>query len=200
MARELTFKLAGSDYSAAPVKLERKKIYGWTSIVATDRAGDVCNSVYLSPDDSLIIPSGGLKQATVDSNGRWVEKSELTAYSADGTEALPVVPSSFDALIELSAKATPEEFLDNDWESVYQLENPDLAAAVGNDIYRFEFSYRGGTNHNDGYLMNTPSGLFLFAGDKQEFPLVSLAEETTIDDNEPVEEEASIDELDFSMF
>ena len=78
MARELTFKLAGSDYSAAPVKLERKKIYGWTSIVATDRAGDVCNSVYLSPDDSLIIPSGGLKQATVDSNGRWVEKSELT--------------------------------------------------------------------------------------------------------------------------
>lgn len=200
MARELTFKLAGSDYSAAPVKLERKKIYGWTSIVATDRAGDVCNSVYLSPDDSLIIPSGGLKQATVDSNGRWVEKSELTAYSADGTEALPVVPSSFDAPIELSAKATPEEFLDNDWESVYQLTNPDLAAAVGNDIYKFEFSYRGGNNLNDAYLMNTPGGLFLFAGDKQEFPLVSLAEETTIDDNEPVEEEASIDELDFSMF
>ena len=200
MARELIFKLAGSDYNAAPMKLERKKIYGWTSIVATDRAGDVCSSVYLSPDDSLIIPSGGLKQATVDSNGRWVERSELTAYSADGTEALPVVPSSFDAPIELSAKATPEEFLDNDWESVYQLTNPDLAAAVGNDIYKFEFSYRGGTNHNDGYLMNTPSGLFLFAGDKQEFPLVSLAEETTIDDNEPVEEEASIDELDFSMF
>ncbi len=40
MARELTFKLAGVDYGAAPVKLERKKIYGWTSIVATDRAGD----------------------------------------------------------------------------------------------------------------------------------------------------------------
>lgn len=200
MARELIFKLGGSDYNAAPVKLERKKIYGWTSIVATDRTGDVCSSVYLSPDDSLIIPSGGLKQATVDSNGRWVEKSELTAYSADGTEALPVVPSSFDAPIELNTKATPEEFLDNDWESVYQLTNPDLAAAVGNDIYKFEFSYRGGNNLNDAYLMNTPGGLFLFAGDKQEFPLVSLAEETTIDDNEPVEEEASIDELDFSMF
>jgi len=41
--------------------------------------------------------------------------------------------------------------------------------------------------------------MFLFAGDKQEFSLVSLAEETTIDDTEePVEEE--IDELDFSMF
>ena len=199
MAKELIFKLAGTEYGAAPVKLERKKIYGWTDVVATDRNGDVCNSAYLSPDDALIIPSGGLKQAVVDDGGRWVEKSALVAYSEDGSEVLPIRPSSFDAPIELKEKATTEEFLDNDWESVYQLVNPDLAAAVGDDIYKFDFCYRGGTNHNDAYLMNTPAGLFLFAGDRQEFPLVSLAEETTIDDTEePVEEE--IDELDFSMF
>ena len=199
MAKELIFKLAGTEYGAAPVKLERKKIYGWTDVVATDRNGDVCNSAYLSPDDALIIPSGGLKQAVVDDGGRWVEKSELVAYSEDGSKVLPVLPSSFDAPIELKEKATTEEFLDNDWESVYQLVNPDLATAIGDDIYKFDFCYRGGTNHNDAYLMATPAGLFLFAGDKQEFPLVSLAEETTIDDTEePVEEE--IDELDFSMF
>lgn len=29
MAKELQFKLGGQDYGAAPVKLERKKIYGW---------------------------------------------------------------------------------------------------------------------------------------------------------------------------
>ena len=199
MAKELQFKLNGKDFAAAPVKLERKKIYGWTDIVATDKAGDVCGSAYLSPDDALIIPSGGLKQGVVNEDGRWVDKSELTAYHEDGTEVLPVLPSSFDAPIALKQKATIEEFLDNDWESVYQLVNPDLAAALGDDIYKFDFSYRGGTNHNDAYLMNTLGGLFLFAGDKQEFPLVSLAEETTIDDTEePVEEE--IDELDFSMF
>lgn len=66
MAKELIFKLSGTDYSAAPVKLERKKIYGWTDVVATDRNGEVCSSAYLSPDDALIIPSGGLKQGTVD--------------------------------------------------------------------------------------------------------------------------------------
>ena len=199
MAKELTFKLAGAEYGAAPVKLERKKIYGWTDLVATDRDGNVCGKAYLSPDDSLIIPSGGLKQAVVDYEGRWVEKSELTPYSEDGAEPLPTYASSFDAPIVLKEKATTEEFLDNDWESVYQLVNADLAAAVGNDIYKFDFSYRGGTNHNDAYLMATPAGLFLFAGDKQEFPLVSLAEETTIDvTEEPVEEE--IDDLDFSMF
>ena len=199
MAKELQFKLNGTDYGAAPVKLERKKIYGWTNIVATDRSGEECGSAYLAPDDALIIPSGGLKQGTVDSDGRWIEKSELTAYSEDGSEVLPILPSSFDAPIELNQKATAEEFLDNDWEAVYQLVNADLAAAVGDDIYKFEFNYRASTNHNDGYLINTPGGLFLFAGDQQEFPLVALADETTIDDTEePVEE--GIDELDFSMF
>ena len=199
MAKELCFKIAGKDYGAAPVKLERKKIYGWTDIVATDRNGNVCSKAYLSPEDALVIPSGGLKPGVVDDTGRWVKKTELTPYSEDGKDVLPTYASSFDAPIELKTKATTEEFLDNEWESVYQLVNADLAAAVGDDIYKFDFSYRGGTNRNDGYLMNTPAGLFLFAGDKQDFPLVSLAEETTIDDaEEPVEEE--IDELDFSMF
>jgi hypothetical protein len=46
--------------------------------------------------------------------------------------------------------------------------------------------------------MNAAGGLFLFAGDKQEFPLLSLVEQTVIDEVEEVEEE--IDELDFSMF
>ena len=198
MPKELIFKLSGTDYAAAPVKLERKKIYGWTTLVATDKEGGVCDSAYLSPDDSLIIPSGGLKQATVDSEGHWVDKNDLKAYSEDGEQELPVLPSSFDAPIDLAQKATVEEFLDNDWESVYQLDNPELAFAIGNDIFKFDFCYRGGTNHNDGYLLNTPGGLFLFAGDKQEFPLLTLAEEAAIDETEEVDEE-SIDELDFSM-
>ena len=167
-------------------------------MVATDNAGEVCGTAYLSPDDALLIPSGGYKQGTVDDADRWVEKSELTACDSDGVE-LPQDPSSFDAVVSFDKTVTEEEFLDNDWEAVYQLVNADLAAAVGDNIYKFEFSYRGGINHNDGYLINTPGGLFLFAGDKQEFPLMSLADQTVIDE---VEEEAEeeIDDLDFSMF
>ncbi|MBR5084650.1 MAG: hypothetical protein IKX33_08615 [Prevotella sp.] len=197
MAKVLTFKMAGSEYCAAPVKLERKKVYGWTNLVATDQRGETCSVAYLSPDDALVIPSGGLKQATVDETGKWVEKNSLVAYGEDDTP-LPLVPSSFDAPITLSETATEEEFLDNEWESVYQLAAPALAEAVGDLIYKFDFSYRGGTSHNDAYLMNTPSGLFLFTGNRQEFPLLTLAEETTIDDNEEPEED--IDELDFGMF
>lgn len=197
MAKELKFTIAGTEYGAAPVKLERKKIYGWSDLVATDKSGDVCDAVYLSIDDALLIPSGGYKQGTVDDSGRWVEKSELTACDKDGNP-LQQLASSFDAVIELKEKVSAEEFLDNDWEAVYQLVNPDLAAVVGDDIYIFDFCYRAGVNHNYGYLMNATGGLFLFAGDKQEFPLLSLAEQTVIDEVEEVEEE--IDELDFSMF
>ena len=198
MAKDLIFNLAGAEYAVAPVKLERKKIYGWSDIVATNKAGEVCESAYLLADAALLVPSGGYKQGTVDETGRWIDKSELKPYDAEGNE-MPSYASSFDAPIELGATATIGEFLDNDWEAVYQLSNPELAAAVGEKIFKFEFFYRAGINHNDGYIMNTPGGLFLFAGDKQEFQMVALADETIIDDNEEFVEE-EIDDLDFSMF
>ena len=198
MAKDLIFNLAGVEYASAPVKFERKKVYGWSDIVATSKSGEVCQSAYLLSDAALLIPSGGYKQGIVDETGTWIDKSELMPYDTDGNE-MPTYASSFDAPIELGATATIEEFLDNDWEAVYQLSNPELAAAVGEKIYKFEFFYRAGINHNDAYLMNTPGGLFLFAGDRQEFQMVALADETIIDDlEEEVEEE--IDDLDFSMF
>ena len=197
MAKELTFTLSGTDYLATPVKLERKKIYGWSSLIATDKNGEECSSAYLSPDDAMVIPSGGFKQGTVDKDGKWVEKSSLIAYGPD-EQPLPTYPSSFDAPIVLDKKVSMEQFLDNEWESVYQLVNEELAAAIGQDIYMFEFNFRASTNHNDGYLMNTPGGLFLFAGDAEQFEWVALADQTTIDETEEVVEE--IDELDFSMF
>ena len=198
MAKDLIFNLAGAEYAVAPVKLERKKIYGWSDIVATNKAGEVCESAYLLADAALLVPSGGYKQGTVDETGRWIDKSELKPYDAEGNE-MPSYASSFDAPIELQQSVTMEEFLDNDWEAVYQLSNPELAAAVGENIFKFEFFYRAGINHNDGYIMNTPGGLFLFAGDKQEFQMVALADETVIDDDEEFVEE-EIDDLDFSMF
>ena len=107
MAKELLFKLSGSVHSAAPVKLERKKLYGWTDTVATDKDGEVCVSAYLSPEDSLIIPSGGLKQAAVDADGRWVDKSEMIAYGEDEQTELPAgVLRSSTSLVRRPTKIT----------------------------------------------------------------------------------------------
>lgn len=197
MAKELSFTLGGATFSAAPVKLERKKIYGWSTLVATDRDGRECTAAYLSPEDSLMIPSGATKLATVDENGAIVKKADLITFDLDGN-TLETIPSSFEAPIGLVQTTTEEEFLDHEWSSVYLIQNPELSAAIGDRIYAFPFSYSGGTTLNDGFLVNCPSGLFLFAGTKVEFAPVSLAEEAFIDecDDEEVE---GIDELDFSM-
>ena len=197
MAKEFTFILGGNAYAAAPVKLERKKIYGWSSLVATDRDGHICTAAYISPEDSLMIPAGAAKMATVDENGAIVKKSDLVAFDTDGKE-LESFPSSFDSPIDLHQTATEEEFLDHEWASVYQIQSPDLATAVGNRIFTFPFSYSGGTSLQEGFLMNCPAGLFLFAGVPVDFTPVSLGEEAVIDE---AEEEVvdDIDELDFSM-
>lgn len=197
MAKEFTFILGGAPYSAAPVKLERKKLYGWSSIVATDRDGRICTAAYISPEDTLMIPSGAAKLATVDESGVIVKKSDLVAFDVDGN-ALESHLSSFDTPIELTQTATEEQFLDHEWASVYQIQNPELAAAVENRIFMFPFSYSGGTTLQDGFLMNCPAGLFLFAGAPVNFTPVSLADEAVIDEGEE-ETVDDIDELDFSM-
>ena len=198
MAKELVFSIGGNLYGSAPVKLERKKLYGWSSLVATDKQNTPCISAYLSPDDALLIPSGAYKQVTVDDEGLWVEKSDLKACDSESGKELRIVASSFDAPIALRETVPAEEFLDHEWDSVYQLTNTDLADAVGDDIYIFPFSYRGGSTCNDGFLMRTEAGLFLFSGSKLDYLMITLAEETIIDDFED-EVEEDIDELDFSM-
>ena len=196
MAKELTFLVNGAQYGAVPLKLDRKKIYGWSETVAIDRNAERCNTAYLSVDDSLIIPSGGIKQASINDDGYWVDKTELITCDEAGN-VLPTFESSFDNAILLQRKATLDEFIDNSWESVYQLHNTDLAEIVGDNIFTFPFSYRGGTTQLNAYLLNTPNGLFLFTGNSQSFPILTLADQTTIDCEEMEEE---IDDLDFGMF
>lgn len=197
MAKEFTFILGGDAYAVAPVKLERKKIYGWSSLVATDRDGRICTAAYISPEDSLMIPSGAAKMATVDEKGLIVKKSDLIAFDSEGKE-LETFPSSSESPIELTRTATAEEFLDHEWTSVYQIQNMELSASVGAQIFTFPFSYSGGNTLLDGFLMNCPSGLFLFAGSPVDFTPVSLGEEAVIDESEE-EVVDDIDELDFSM-
>ena len=197
MAASLKFRLDGAEYEAVPVKLERKKLYGWTDLVATDASGEVCRKAQLDPDGELLIPPGAVKLGILDEDGAWVERSELVAVDADGQE-LPIVPSSFGQTIELGETATDEEFLDHVWTSVYQLDNAELAAALGDGIYSFVFNYRADASPSDGYLLASGGQAFLFNGEKTGFEFVGLEEEGTLDESSD-EAEAEDDELDFSM-
>ncbi len=198
MATALRFKIDGTDYEAVPVKLERKKLYGYTELVATDGTGGVCQAAKLDPDGSLIVPPGGIKSGMISSSGKWMDRSELKAVDADGNE-LPVAPSSFGQTLELAEEASEEQFLDHVWKSVYQLANPELAAAVGNRIFKFAFNYRADVCPTDGLLLAANGLAYLFSGEQITRDLIGLEEEMVVEDGPVDDTLADEEDLDFTM-
>ena len=195
MTQSLRFRIGNAEYEAAPVKIERKKLYGRVEIEAADASGAVCTAVKLDPDGDLIIPGGAVKMALLDESGLWVERSELKPVDAEGKE-VPMMPSSFDGVIELSEKVSAEAFLDHNWKSVYQLDEPSLVAALGDDIYAFPFHYRAAPGMDEGFLLASEGTAFLFSGEKTEFSYIGIEEEAVLDDDA---EDASDDEDDFDF-
>jgi len=197
MAAALKFELGGTEFEAVPVKLERKKLYGYTDVVATDDEGNVCQAARLAPDGSLIIPPGGSKVGLLTEDGEWMERTDLKSVDADGNE-LTTVPSSFGQVIALAREADEEEFLDHLWKSVYQLANSELAAAIGNKIFAFDFNYRASFYADEGYLLAANGIAYLFSGERIVREFIGLEETTTLEE-EPDAEEMEEDDFDFSM-
>jgi hypothetical protein len=197
VAKPLQFQLDGSIYDGVPVKLEREKLYGHVDTVATTPRGEICILANLDAGGTLIIPAGAVKNGTVGEDGIWYEKAELTAVDISGVPA-EMRPSSFDAAIALTETVSEEEFLDNVWNSVYQIVNPELAAKLGNKIYKFPFNYRAGTGNDDGYLLAANGLVYLFSGDAVDFEFLGLEEKGVLD--EPMqEEEIAEEDLNFDL-
>ena len=198
MATTLKFELGGTDYEAAPVKLDRKKLYGYTELVATDSAGGTCLAAKLDPDGSLVVPPRGIKSGIISASGKWMDRSDLKAVDAEGNE-IPVASSSFGQTIVLEEEADEEDFLDHVWKSVYQLDNPDLAASGGNRIFKFDFCYRAGTFPTDGFILAANGTAYLFSGDPIDRDFVGLDDATVVEENPADENIDADDELDFNM-
>ena len=197
MARTLTFDLGGTAFQAEPVKLDRDKLYGKTEIVATDGAGVPCRKAWLDPDGSLVVPAGGTTNATLAADGTWLDADALKYVDEAGNE-LPTVPSTFDAPIALADEVDEEAFLDHVWSAVYQLSNSDLAAALGDRIFRFPFNYRAGPAPKEACLLASGGVAWLFAGDPVAREFVGLEQAGELEE-EPEEESGEEDDLDFGM-
>ena len=202
MAKALNLVLGSRKFELSPTKIERKKLYGWTELRVTDPDGIVCRQAGLDSNGVTIIPKGATKLGMLRADGNWMEKDELQVVRDDGTAA-ELSPSSFDTEIKLDTKATAETFMNSIISAVYQLDGTDaetLAKEIGNDIYQFPFSYRGGYDVGDGFLIGNGTTAFIFVGTEAQFEFIGLAEQAVVDepDDEAAEEES--DELDFSMF
>lgn len=201
MAKTLNLVLSGKVYALAPTKVERKKLYGWTEVRVTAPNDTICRQAGLDSNGVTIIPKGGTKMAQLREDGQWMDKDDLHAIHADGRLA-EVVASSFEADIILNTRVSAETLLDRVITSVYQLDGEgmsELAAALGNDIYMFPFSYRGGYESADGFLLSNGTVPFIFVGTTVQFDFIGLEEQAILDEVEN-ETETEEDDLDFSMF
>ncbi|MCL2849146.1 MAG: hypothetical protein FWE61_03745 [Micrococcales bacterium] len=199
MARTLVFGLGGQRYPAVPTKVDRKKLYGWSETVAVDDDGNTLQVAAVDATGTIVIPAGGVGFGLLDVDERWVERSALHAVTADGADAEPV-PSSFDAPVELTDTATPDDLLAHAITAVYQLvDAPDgFCEAVGDQIYRFDYSFRAGYTASPAFVLVSDGVVFLLVGRHTPFELVGLDQPAVVVDDE-ADQADDDDEIDFSM-
>ena len=198
MARSLIFKIGGKELAAIPTKVDRRKLYGWTELLVTDANNKQCRQAAINADGVTIIDQGATKIGIISEDGCWIHREDLVAMKEDGSVVSPV-ESSFNSGCLLDQIASIEELLDTNISSVYQLggeDAPSLISAIGDNIYKFRFTYRAGYSSGLAFLLANPIGLFILTGNQTPIEYVGLEETGIIDDCEDAEME---DELDFSM-
>ncbi|MDR1306061.1 MAG: hypothetical protein LBK74_00620 [Treponema sp.] len=200
MARTISFALDGTEYAASPLKIDRSKLYGWTELKALDDDGRECRIVNMDETGTVIIPKGGLGLGILSPEMDWVERSGLKAVRRDGGEA-ELVKSSYGAPVALKDTVDDETFLDHSITAVYQLDGAprELAAAVGDKIYAFTYSYRDSYKGDAAFVLAAGGTLFMLVGYRTEYEMLALAQAEAVDETDTDEDEEEPDELDFSM-
>jgi len=200
MARLLTFGLDGATYTAAPTKVDRRKLYGWTQTVALDDSGRECTLASMDGSGTFIIPPGGTGLGVLGPGGQWVERSSLKAVTMDGADA-PLKPSSFDAPVDLITQAKADDLLDCNIVAVYQLDDGEaLAAALGDRIVTFDYVYRAGYTSSRAFVLASDGVAFMLVGYRNDFEFLGLNQADAIDEPEESDESDDDDDIDFSMF
>jgi hypothetical protein len=201
MARTAEFSINGLSVEAELKKVDRKKIYGWSSIEVYDENNSKCKIAGLA-DGRYILPSGSTSLVTLNTKGEVVSKSDMVGLDVEG-KPVDKVPSVYDRTVMLR-EATVDEYLLLSVKSVYQLniaEKKDDFLKVLNSgkIFYFVFNYREDYEGDDAFLLSSGNEIFAITGMLSEPEFVGLQDneqELVVEDAEASEE----DDFDFAMF
>ncbi|MGY8988527.1 MAG: hypothetical protein ACKVG7_08215 [Flavobacteriales bacterium] len=200
MAKQAEFIINGSLVMAELKKVDRKKIYGWSTIEVFDENGSKCKLASIS-DGVHILPSGSSSFLKFNVKGETVSSSELVGFNSEG-EKVEKIPSVYDGKVDLK-EATIDDYLSLAVKTVYQLNMGDdttmLNALKDDKIYSFIFNYRADYEGDDAFLVSNGETVFAVTGKVADLEFVGL------NDNEKElvvteEENSEEDELDFAMF
>ena len=200
MARKAELLVNGQRILAEFKKVDRKKIYGWSSIEVFDQNGSKCTLAGLA-EGQYVMPSGSSALVSLNAKGEAVSKSTLVGVDSEGNK-VEKVPSIYDQKVMLR-DATIDEYLSMAVKSVYQLQIDENKEALLEDlnsgkIYYFVFNYRADYEGDDAFLISNGTDAFAITGMKSDLEFIGL------EDNEqelvPEETEAVEDDMDFAMF
>lgn len=202
MARQLVLSLDGREFTVEMLKIDREKLYGSVEIEAFDEKGREASLRILAADGKTLIDKGGTALATVDSKGTSIDRSTLMAIDEDG-DLIEPVPSSFNAPNSLELSST-DVYLENIVKSVYLLtpaEGADLKYLndhlKGDSLYYFPFSYRGGLEYDNAFVLSADGDVFMVLGKQAKFDFLGLNQTAVLDANE--EDEISADDISFDL-
>jgi hypothetical protein len=200
MARPLVLSLDGREFHVGIVKIDRERLYGDVEVEAFDERGNPAALMILAPDGKTLIDKGGTALATLDENGDSISRSDLVAVDEDG-EKIETVPSSFNE-VNILKRAKVEDYLSQLVKSLYLIEPVDDADrrylqdhVSAGMIYTFPFSYRGGLDYDNAYVIGNKTDAFMIVGRPAELQFVKLNQAADLDSTE--EEEISAEEISF---
>jgi hypothetical protein len=192
--------LDGREFGVRIVKVDREKLYGKVEVEAFDEKGNPAQLLILAPDGKTLIDRGGTALATVNEDGDSVSRADLVPVDEEG-EKIDTVPSSF-GQVNVLKQAKPEDYLSQLVKSVYLLDAEEptdqkylqdhLAAGL---IYNFDFSYRGGIEYDNAFVLGNNTDAFMVLGKPAELEFVRLNQAVDLDVTE--EQHVSADEISF---
>ncbi len=202
MARPLVLSLDGQEFAVTLVKIDREKLYGKVDIEAFDEKGREASLKVLLADGKTLIDKGGTALATVTEKGDSIDRNDLVPVNTDG-EKIEQVPSSFNQT-NILEPATVEDYFTQVVKSVYivgpheDADISDLHDHLSTDrMFTFPFSWRGGVEYDNAYLIGAGGEAFLVVGKQAEFQFIKLNQAAVLESTE--EEEISADDIDFDL-
>jgi len=201
MARKAEFSINGQSIMAELKKVDRKKIYGWSTIEVFDENGSKCKLAGLA-EGQFVMPSGSTALVTLNAKGEAVSKSTLVGVDSDGKK-VEKVPSIYDEKVMLR-EATIDEYLSTAVKSVYQLKVDENKEALLDElnngkVYYFVFNYRADYEGDDAFLISNGTDVFAVTGMSADLEFIGLEDneqELVSEETEAVED----DDMDFAMF
>lgn len=200
MARKAEFSINGHSVKAELKKIDRKKIYGWSTIDVFDEKGSKCKLAGLA-EGQFVMPSGSTALVSLNLKGEAVSKSSLVGVDSAGKK-VEKVPSIYDQKVILR-EVTLDEYLAMAVKSVYQLQIDENKEDLINElsdgkIYYFVFNYRADYEGDDAFLVSNGTDVFAITGMSSELEFIGLEDneqELVTEDTAEVE-----DDMDFAMF